>query len=48
MTTPCKSEAGLLTEANALYLLNMKSQGSIMWSDLTGKTRVRSLTIGLG
>ena len=40
MTIPCKPEAGLIIEANALYLLNIKSQGSIMWSDLTGKTRV--------
>ena len=38
MTIPWKPEAGLLIEANALYVLNMKSQGSITWSDLTGKT----------
>ena len=29
MTMPCKPEADLLIEANALYVLNMKSQGSI-------------------
>ena len=32
MTIPCKPEASLVIEANALYVLNMKSQGSITWS----------------
>ena len=40
MTIPCKPEAGLVIKAIALYVLNMKSQGSTTWSDLTGKTRV--------
>ena len=44
MTIPCKPEAGLIIEANALYVLNMKSQGSITWSDLTGKTRVSPIS----
>ena len=34
MTIP---EAHLIIEANALYVLNMKSKGSITWSDLAGK-----------
>ena len=44
MTIPCKPEAGLIIEANALYVLNMRSQGSITWSDLTGKTRVSTIS----
>ena len=44
MTIPCKPEVGMITEANALYVLNMKSQGSITWSDLTGKTRVSTIS----
>ena len=44
MTIPCKPEAGLVMEANALYVLNMKSQGSITWSNLTGKTRVSPIS----
>ena len=44
MTIPCKPEVGLIIEANALYVLNMKSQGSITWSDLTGKTRVSAIS----
>ena len=37
MTVLCKSEAGLTVDANAIYVLNAKSQGSTTWSDLTGK-----------
>ena len=44
MTIPCKPEAGLIIEANALYVLNMRSQGSITWSDLTEKTRVSTIS----
>ena len=44
MTIPCKPEAGPIIEVNALYVLNMRSQGSIMWSDLTGKTRVSTIS----
>ena len=39
MTIPCKPEAGLIIKANALYVLNVKSQGSITWSDPTGKNQ---------
>ena len=38
MTVVYKPETGLTSEANIIYALNMKSQGSTMWSDLTGKT----------
>ena len=37
MAIPCKPEAHLIIEANALYVLNMKSKLSITWSDLAGK-----------
>ena len=37
MAIPCKPEAHLIIEANVLYVLKMKSKGSIMWSDLAGK-----------
>ena len=42
MTIPCKPEVGLIIEANALYVLNMKSQGSITWSDLTSGKQGRA------
>ena len=39
MTIPCKPEASLVIEANALYVLNMKSQGP-SHGHLTEKIRV--------
>ena len=47
MTIPCKPEAGLVIEANALYVLNMKSHGSTTWSDLTEKIRVSTDILGI-
>ena len=44
MTIFCKPEAGLLIEANVIYMLNMQSQGSTTWSDLAGKTRVSTIS----
>ena len=35
----CKPETSMIIEANVIYVLITKSQGSTMWSDLTGKTR---------
>ena len=34
----CKPETSMIIEANVIYALITKSQGSTMWSDLTGKT----------
>ena len=34
----------MIIEINVIYVLNTKSQGSTMWSDLTGKTRVFTIS----
>ena len=47
MTIPCKPEAGLVIEANALYVLNMKSHGFTTWSDITEKIRVSTDILGI-
>ena len=44
MTVLYKPETGLTSEANLIYALNAKSQGSTTWSDLTGKTRAFTIS----
>ena len=39
-TLLCSREAGLIIEANAIYAVNAKSQGSTKHSALSGKPRV--------
>ena len=39
MTILCRPETGLTIEANAIYVLNTKSQGSTTWSDLQRVTK---------
>ena len=44
MTILYKPVIGLIIEANAIYGLITKSQGFTMWSDLTGKTKVSTIS----
>ena len=44
MTVLCKPGAGLTIDANAIYVLNVKSQGSTTWSDLPGSPQFPDVT----